>query len=327
MLTCQIDPALERTVVGDFRFPLGAYPVEAMTPRAGYTLHFEPADGGEEEDWEEWPDRYTFDIVVSAERTPSLVTALLSMMPGRIFPILDVMGNDAFREIDPYVAYEPVGFDRFVDELDRFKPFFYEDGMCGFGAMAEEPFFYLFVDEHKIVTVRVEPEMKEKVERVLGAFGLESIDEPAGADAAGHEHRGVLHSPDDKPEFLTLEEIVERLRDRWGLTLNVDPESNLDDEGRELGTTLWRCVVRRIREEGTAKYAEVVVYADCLRHAEDVAFDAVDELEEGSELVDSAVIEADRLEEEQLQAYPGKLRRPKGGKPQPGFVLAKRWIS
>jgi hypothetical protein len=326
MVTCQIDPALERKTLGDFRFPLGVYPVEEMKPKAGYTLHFEPADGGEEEDWEEWPDRYIFDIVASAERVPSLVTVLVSMLPGRIFPILDVMGHDAYREIDPFVAYEPVGIEHFMEELHRFKDFLFEDGMCGFGAMAEEPFFYLFVDEHKIVTVRAEPEMKERIERILAAFGLEAMEEPAGADASAHEHRGVLRITDDAPNLLSMEEIIERLRDRWGLSLNVDPESNTDDDGRELGTTLWRCVLRRVTDDGPARYAEVVLYADCLRQAEDIALDAVDELDEQPELTDTTVIEADRLDDEQLKAYPGKLRRPKGTTPEAGFVLAKRWI-
>ena len=74
-----------------------------------------------------------------------------------MFPILDVLGHDAFREIDPYVAYELVALDSFMDSVRRYEDFLYEDGLCGFGAMSEEPFFYVFVDEHKIVTVRAEP--------------------------------------------------------------------------------------------------------------------------------------------------------------------------
>ena len=245
MPTCQADPALERVSVAGFNFPLGAYPVEAMTPSAGYTLHFEAADTDEKtDDWEEWPDRYVFDIVVTADRTKALCRALLALFPGRIFPILDVLGQDAYREIDPYISYDLIGLDRFTDALRAFADFFFEDGMCGFGCMSEEPFLYLFVDEHKIVTVRAEPTWKDKILRVLEAFDLEQKEEPAGADSAAHEHRGVLIAPPDRSDLLTFEEIVEFLKEDWRLLLNVDPDSNIDDAGQDLGLTPWRVVVR-----------------------------------------------------------------------------------
>lgn len=43
--------------------------------------------------------------------------------------------------------------------------------------------------------------------------------EPAGADSAAHEHRGVLDTPKDRPELLNHDEILERLRDEWRLLL------------------------------------------------------------------------------------------------------------
>src|SRR5262245_40912673 len=104
MVTCQADPSISRAELEGFKFPLGAYPVEPMKPKAGYSLHFEPADGGDEDaDWEEWPDRYLFDIVISSDRVDSLCRMLFSLLPGRVYPILDVLGHDAFREIDPYI--------------------------------------------------------------------------------------------------------------------------------------------------------------------------------------------------------------------------------
>lgn len=245
LVRCKSDPAIKRVVIEDVQFPLGVYPIEPMTPKQGYAVLFEAADGdGDEEGWEEWPDRYLYDIVISAERLEPLCRALLSLLPGRVYPILDVMGHDAYREIDPYVAYELVGLDRYTDALRRFRDFFFEDGMCGFGAMSEEPFIYLLVDEHKIVSMRVQPDMRERLERVLHAFDLEAVAEPAGADAASHEHQGVLVAPEDRPELLTAEEIVEHLRDEWRLTLNIEAERNVDDEGNELGLTEWRAVVR-----------------------------------------------------------------------------------
>lgn len=246
MARCRVDESIQRTIIDDFAFPLGVYPVEPMAPRQGYTVWFEPADGDDDEDvqWEEWPDRYVFDIAVTSSRLEALVRQMLALLPPRVFPILDVLGADAFREVDPYVAYDPIGQEHILDALRRYRGYFFEDGLVGFGAMAEDPFLYVFVDEHKMVTVRVQADHKEKIEALLAAFDLAPVEKVAGADATVHEHRGVLDAPEGRPDLLTAEEIVEELRDEWGLVLNVDPTGNTDDDGHELGVTAWRCIVR-----------------------------------------------------------------------------------
>ena len=96
MVTCTVDAAIERVTMGGVSFPLGAYPVEPMTPKPGYDILFEAADGDNEGEWEEWPDRYVFDIVISAERVEALVRHLLTILPGRVYPILDILGHDAY---------------------------------------------------------------------------------------------------------------------------------------------------------------------------------------------------------------------------------------
>jgi hypothetical protein len=232
------------------------------------------------------------------------------MMPPRVYPILDILGRDAFREIDPHISYDLVGLDVFLDSIMRFKDFLYEDGLCGFGAMSESPFFYVFVDEHKIVTIRIEATRKDRLEKLLDAFDLEASSpgkEPVGADGAAHEHRTVLSVGDD-PTVLGPEEVIEQLRDEWRLVLNIDPESNIDDEGTELGVTSWRCLLRCDPLEATKgerKYAEVILDAENLRHAEELAFEAVDKLqEEGgltAEFEDQVVVSADRLDEQGLR--------------------------
>lgn len=324
--TCQADPKLERTVVDGMSFPLGVYPIEPIQPAPGYTLDFESADG-DENDWEEWPDRYVFDVVVSCERLPTLVRSLLSIFPGRVFPILDVLGHDAYREIDPFISYDLVGIDRFMDTIRRYHAFYYEDGLCGFGAMCEAPFFYLFVDEHKIVTVRVEPTAKERVEKVLFAFDLEISEQPAGADAVAHEHRGVLLSPDDRPDLLTSDEIIERLRDDWRLVLNIDPEQNLDERGRPLGVTCWRCLVRVDAGIEVYRYAEVNLTADSLRQAETLAIDALRGELSPERVEPPLVISADRVEPnvflEDLGIKPNATRRRELGRPR---IWARRWL-
>ncbi|MEM9082463.1 MAG: hypothetical protein AAGB34_02625, partial [Planctomycetota bacterium] len=156
----ELDESVQPVEVDGFRFALGVYPVEPMTPLGGYVQEFEQADGGTQfwsssadaptgEDFEEWPDRFMYDTLVSADRLPTLARAIFSMLPTHVYPILDVLGHDAYREVDPYIAYEQVGLDRVFDAVRSFAPWLYEDGLVGFGAMSLEPFLYVFIDEHK----------------------------------------------------------------------------------------------------------------------------------------------------------------------------------
>jgi hypothetical protein len=329
MSGCKVDPAVSRKIIDGFKFPLGVYPVEDMKPKAGYALLYEPADGDEfEGEWEAWPDRYCFDAVVSADRVHSLARALMALLPGRVYPILDVLGLDAYREIDPYISYELIGADRLMEDVRRFHDFFFEDGMIGFGAMSEDPFFYFFIDEHKIVTIRARPEMKEKLERLLHCFDLEQMEEPAGADAAAHEHRGVLIAPDDVPDLLTFDEIVERLKDDWRLLLNIDPDSNIDAEGRDLGVTHWRCVVRCDIGPGTRRYAEILLDAASLRTAEELAFDTCEALgePEGIDWDDAFIVSADRIRAEQFEEVQRRIPAQKKLM-LPASVHAAHWLS
>jgi len=309
----EIDESLQRSAMGDFAFPLGTYPVERAAPRAGFAVEFEPADGDEEGgDWEEWPDRYAFDIVISATRLPALCRALFALLPARVHPILDVLGQDAYREVDPYIAYDPVGFDRFMGALRRHAEWFYEDGLVGFGAMSVDPFVYVFVDEHKVVTVRVEMEQRERVERILAAFDLTQTEEPVGVDGALHEHRTVLYAPPDREDLMTGEEVVEELIDQWRLKLNVDRFRNLDEEGVDLGVTPWRCLARLDwAGYGTAGYAEALVTAESLDEAERLTIGATEEQVSKLTLAPPGSIEdaelefrlvtADRLLEDEFQ--------------------------
>lgn len=354
MRRAAIDQAIERREVQGFAFPLGVYPLESMTPTPGYTVQFEPADGGDGpgdflgsggfDDWEEWPDRFVFDVLVPIGRLRALSRALIAMLPGRIYPILDVLGTDSYREIDPYLAYELVGIERFYDGLREWDDWLFEDGLVGFGAMSVDPFIYVFIDEHKIITIRAELAFKDRIEKLLAAFDLAVVEEIKGADSAEHEHRGVLVRPDDRSELVTADEIIERLRDSWGLQLNIDATTNVDDDGTELGVTAWQCVVRcsaakasESSEEETAEadteeapedakggpaderedeqllaYAEILLSAESLEAAERMAAEAAENLPGAPELgwFGLDVIKADRITPEQLAEW---LAASKGG--------------
>ncbi|MFU8828202.1 MAG: hypothetical protein ACNA8P_02100 [Phycisphaerales bacterium] len=271
-----IDSSTTRHEAEGFRFPLGVYPVEPIKPISGYIVEFESADGDNEADWEEWPDRFVFDIQVTSQRLRPLCKLLFSFLPGRVYPILDVLGNDAYREVDPYIAFELVGIERFFDGVLHFDDWLFEDGLVGFGAMSMNPFFYIFVDEHKAITIRAGHELKERVERALAAFDLGVVKDLAGVDSVAHEHRTVLAAPEAGDQgALAPEEITDWLVENWLLQLNVDPRTNVDDLGRDLGNTAWRMVARCVAEEGgPSVYAEILLVAGCIENAELLAIEA-----------------------------------------------------
>lgn len=302
------DSSTDRVVMDGFPFPLGVYPVERAHPRAGYTVDFEPADGGDaESDLEEWPDRYMFDIVAPADRLRPLVRSLLALLPPRVYPILDVLGEDAYREVDPYIAYDPVPLDRFLDATHRHKVWLFEDGLVGFGAMSEDPFLYVYVDEHKIVTVRASGAARERVERVLEAFDIPPVAELAGVDATAHEHRSVLGSERAGP---SEEEILEELLVAWRLQINIDREANVDESGADLGVTGWRCLVRLDAADGPAHYGDVWLRAGCYDDAEQTAIEAAAEAVGFDFDTDGAaalLIIADRMTPDEFERAVGRL--------------------
>jgi len=302
MASTNIDTTIKRVEMDGFPFPLGVYPVETMSPKPGHTVDFEPADGGgAASDWEEWPDRYMYDIVTPANRLRSLCRALFSLLPMRVYPILDLLGEDIYREVDPYIAYDPTPFDRFIELVHKHQDWLYEDGLVGFGAMSEDPFLYIYIDEHKIVTVRVNAAMREQIERIIDAFDIPQTESLQGADAAAHEHRSVLSSA---PEGITEEEILEELIESWRLQLNVDRDSNVDDVGKELGITSWRCLIRLAQSHNDPPvYAQVWLRASSLVEAERLAIDAATESAQtplDSDAAGALVVIADRISQETL---------------------------
>lgn len=269
-----LDPALERTIVGAFACPLGAYPVRSdeLTPVEGYLVEFEPSESSTDEEWDDWPDRYVYDVVITHNRLAPLLRSLFTLFPSRVYPILDALSDDAYREIDPYLAYDPVGLDRFHEAYRRWRAWLLEDGCVGFGAMSREPFLFVYVDDHKILTLRADASVRQRVERVLAAFDLKPVSEPAGVDAAEHEHRDTLPNPSGDAGVTTREDIVDDLKEAWRLTLNIDPETNVDDDGAELGLTAWRCLVA-MPTDGRAM--EVLLVAGSLAEAQRLALEAV----------------------------------------------------
>jgi hypothetical protein len=78
-----------------------------------------------------------------------------------------------------------------------------------------------------------------------------------------------------------LDELLLQLRAEWMLELNIDPESNVDDAGRELGHTLWHAIAMAepaaAKEQDGGAYITVWATASCLDDAVSLVEKSVEE--------------------------------------------------
>ncbi|MFO0828569.1 MAG: hypothetical protein U0572_10535 [Phycisphaerales bacterium] len=248
---------LERHRLGNYALPLGVEPNGLPEPVQGYTLTYQSSENDEE------PDCYLFHVVVSHEKVKEIIDAAFTLLPSEVTPVLEIGSRDAYRSVDVYVAEEPVPLDDFLRTWYEFEEIVLEDVCLGCGANSEDPWVEIFIDSWKGVAIHVPIEWREKVEAMLHGLGLEEVPEtwPEGLDKDPDvsRPREVLSLEDE--ESPDLDEMLLELCARWGLTLNVDPETNLDEGGRELGQTLWHAVVLAEPSEPDGTGADITFWA------------------------------------------------------------------
>lgn len=239
MRNFKIRSDLDRVAVGNFALPLGVGRLDASPPTEGFTIKFEAGEEGE-------PDTYAYQVVVSHEKVQPVLHALFELLPSAVNPVVEIGSVDAYRSIDVYVSAEPIFVDEFRKVWDNFEPILLEEVSIGAGVTIEEPFLEIFVDAWKSITVHAPEELRSDIEGVFEQHGVEEVpqtwpDDPFDEFDPPYRMREILliedeHSPD-------LDELLLQLRTEWSLQLNVDPDSNIDDAGRELGHTLWHAIV------------------------------------------------------------------------------------
>ncbi len=230
---------LKRSVVKGYALPLGIEAVDFDPPAEGYTLAYTPGEDDE-------PDTYAFHIVVSHEKLRPLIQQAFTMLPDSVTPIVEIGSRDAYRTVDVYFADDEVSRQEFRRVWSFYEDVILEDASIGVGANSEDPFVEVFVDSWKGLSIHVPIELREEVESMLHAAGLEEVPEtwPTGPESdplPGTAMRDVLEIEDEQSP--DIDELLLQLRERWMLELNVDPETNVDDAGRNLGLTLWHAVI------------------------------------------------------------------------------------
>ena len=229
---------LERAVIDGFALPLGIQPINLPSPTQGYTLEFHEGEEGE-------PDTFSFHIVSSHDRMVGLVREALGLLPEQVTPIMEVGSRDAYRSVDVFMGREPIAFESFLEIWEGFEPVIMEAASIGVGANSEEPFVEVFLDSWKGLLIHVAVDNKETVERMLRRHSLREVEEtwPDSLDevlSPPSHVRDVLAIEDDQSP--DLDEILLQVRECWGLELDVDPDTNVDEAGRELGSTLWHSI-------------------------------------------------------------------------------------
>lgn len=261
MRTYRLRTDLKRVVIDGFALPLGFVPVPGnlKPPIQGYTVAYNQGQDDE-------PDTYCFYIVVSHERIAPLLHRAFELLPDQVCAIVEIGSRDAYRTTDVYMSAEGDSVSKadFLRVWNRYEPFFLEDGSIAAGANSEEPFVEVFLDQRKAISLHVPTSMREEAEALLSSFGLEEVPQTWPVSDDGGDEGDLLDTAEVRPildlsdeDAFDIDELLFDLRHEWHLELNIDPETNIDDGGRELGSTLWHAVVivESTQTPGTGAYA------------------------------------------------------------------------
>lgn len=261
-------------MVDGYALPLGVDRMDAPPPTQGWVVEFLQGE-------DEAPDTYAFQIAVSHDRLRPLLQDLFGLLPGEVSPVVEIGSVDAYRSIDTYMAVEPLFIDDFMSTWREFEPILMEEVSIGVGATAEEPFLEVFLDSWKSISLQCQVDMRDGIDEILERHGLQQVprtwdDTAFDAVDPPYRMREILviedeHSPD-------LDELLLQLREDWGMQLDIDPHSNIDDGGRELGFTLWHAIAMAdpVDEKPGGAYIAVWTTARSLEEAEDLIEAAVE---------------------------------------------------
>ena len=235
MAVVRLNADLKRASIGSFLLPLGLLPSSETAPHQGYTIAYNTGDDDE-------PETYTIQVVISHDQLPTLVDRALRLLPEEVVAILEIDSQDAYRTTDVFLSEEPISRSNFIENWQCYAPFLLEDCSIGVGANSEEPFLEIFLDPFKTLNFHIPLEMRDVLENMLSDLGLEEVPYTWPIDECesmirGWRIRPVLDRSD--PNLADEVELLNHLQHAWRLTLDIDPDHNVDEVGRELGFTLW----------------------------------------------------------------------------------------
>jgi hypothetical protein len=240
----RIDAGLQRIFDRGHAFALGLA-VSGVRPQmhGWYRLERPGEDDG--------PPTLTWTIVVSHEVVRPLLMDLMRLLPDMVTGIIELGSRDAFRAVDVYLSREPVHLDRFRGAWDLFEPILLEDATLAVGVNGENPFIEIFIDQDKQVVVHAEAASVGRIEGILRRFNLSRKPEAALLVPEESLERIVTRPVLVQRQGLIMDtdQLLMDLRAAWDLELDIDPDRNLDGQGRNIGRTLWNGVVYMDQED------------------------------------------------------------------------------
>ncbi len=228
---------LRRERAGQFGYPLGVVPPDAEEPHQGWTKTLDdgPDAGG---------TTASYHVLVSSDRLKPLIDAAFGLLPTRVAAIVELGSCDAYRRVDVFMSAEPISLEAFRDIWEHYEPFLLEDATMAIGANAESPVIEVFLEQDKVLHLHVPDGMTSEVERMFKRFDLNEVECHWDRQLPENdvlEIRPVLASGEGFTE--SIDDLLLDLKLAWDLVLNIDPDRNVDDGGRELGLTLWHALV------------------------------------------------------------------------------------
>jgi hypothetical protein len=299
-----------RKKVGDYLYPYGAFPDDDYEQQEGYEAEYQtPAD-------EEGGERYRIEVLVSAEKLVPLFLELCELLPDELSVSLERASADVYSHWDEFISDE-VSKEEFLETFRAYQFAFAEDGNLGLGAVARDPPIEVFLGSHKEIVVFA-PELKPVTE-ILRRHGveprpLELYYQRDHTHLALTEYRGLRG-----PQFDFLH-VADMVRHTFGMSLRIDDEENLDEEGQPLGLVPWHAVVvvaparraRSRRRTNRSFMQEFGLTAASRREARDL-------LEERLERDGFALESLEELFRVDLEALPSHVQPPPAALERPGI--------
>ena len=225
---------LVRKKVGAFLYPYGSFPDEDYEQAEGFESDYFTAP-----DEETVGERYRTVVVVSAEKLVPVFLELCQLLPERVHVVMERASEDIYTERDVFLSDTEVTREQFIEVFKAYEFTFAEDGMLGLGAFGHDVPTEVFMADHKEIVV-FGPELGV-VTAILKRHGLQARKlefyyEHSHTHLALTQYRGLRGAQFD---YLS---VADALRHVFGMSLQLDDEQNVDDEGRPLGVVPWRAI-------------------------------------------------------------------------------------
>lgn len=306
---------LVRKKVGSFLYPYGSFPDEDYEQMEGYESdYFTSADE------ETIGERYRTVIVLSAEKLVPVFLELCQLLPERVHVVMERASEDLYTERDVFLSDSEVTREQFIEVFRAYEFTFAEDGMLGLGAFGHDVPTEVFMADHKEIVV-FGPELGT-VTAILKRHGLQPAKlefyyEHSHTHLALTQYRGLRGAQFD---YLS---VADALRHMFGMSLQLDDEQNVDDEGRPLGVVPWRAIAlvtpsrsaRAVRRRGRRFVQEFFLSAASRREAREL-------LEKRIEHEGFLLHSLEELFRIDVQDLPSELRPPSSVLGAPGVWYA-----